>query len=264
MSGRPDTRARTDRGQATACRSAFWISLRCGELGDEVAGAGPHVERVDDLHPDRLHGRMADVEAEFAERLRDAVQDADLAHGTDLDHRRVARRTVDELDRSAARACRPGSVAGGDTSAHARPAGPRSPVRGPDPCAGRSSSDRQLISPLGDDDAELRGRHAALVGVRLGAEHVETVQRQHPGDLAERPRLVRADHRDHGRPSREMSTSPAAITASVSASGNSRQVTSATSPPPSTMPRPGDEFVDQAPSSSCPTPTGRSPSSRPR
>ena len=40
--------------------------------------ARAHVERVDDLHADRLHGGVADVEAELGERLGDAVQDADL------------------------------------------------------------------------------------------------------------------------------------------------------------------------------------------
>ena len=53
-----------------------------------------------------------------------------------------------------------------------------------------------MISPFDDDDPELRRRHAALVGVGACAHHVEPVQRQHAGDLAEGPGLVGIDDRD--------------------------------------------------------------------
>ena len=127
---RPDLRS-------TAWRTARSISARWNVVGHELARPRAHVERVDDLHADRLHGRVADVEPELGERLGDAVQDADLGGRPHLEHRRVARRLVVEHDARRSGLLRPASPAGAGRSAPARRGGPRSPARRRGPAAGR-------------------------------------------------------------------------------------------------------------------------------
>ena len=107
-------------------------------------------------------------------------------------------------------------------------------------------------------DAPMRRRHAVLVGVRLGADHVEPVQRQHAGDPAERARARRGTRRRSGRRScaRGARRSP-----SVPASR--RRGTASRSPPRRrrhrTRASPGPRDRRRAPPSTRPTPTGRWP-----
>src|SRR5438270_5262358 len=65
----------------------------------------PHVEGVDDLLPKRLDLRMAYVEVELGETLRDPVQNADGIGGTHFDDGRQRRRLVVDDD-AGLRGCR--------------------------------------------------------------------------------------------------------------------------------------------------------------
>src|SRR5215213_5029921 len=63
---------------------------------DEPAVAAPHVERVDDVLAERLHRRVADVEADLGEGAGDAVEHPDAVRGADFDDGRRVRLVVVE------------------------------------------------------------------------------------------------------------------------------------------------------------------------
>ena len=68
-------------------------------IRDLRPGRGAHVEDVDDARPERRHLGDPHVEIEVGKRRGDAVQQADLVVGVNLDER-VGHRLVDlDLDR---------------------------------------------------------------------------------------------------------------------------------------------------------------------
>ena len=167
-------------------------------VGDQSTVGALHVERVDDLFAERLHGGVADVEAELGERLGDAVQHADVVRRPHLDHRRDVRLVVVERHRRRAGRLglqRPAPSVGagplGEPGLDRQLAGEGPPQVGEHGLPGHPAPRRY--------DAELRCGHrwaSQLARVGPRRKDVETAQRQDAGDAGERPRGVGAHDGD--------------------------------------------------------------------
>ena len=186
-----------------------------------------------------------------------------LVTGAHDDHRRIARTPRRRTPPTAARELRPG-YDDDDGRSRARSARRASIASWWASARPRSAFTRSPVEPvLGHHDAELRRGDPTFVGVRLGAHHVEAVQREHPGDATEVAGRIRAHDGDHVATTRDVEFTDR----------HRRECLGVGKQPPRHLRRrrrhrgrdaPGRRVRRPGPPSSRPMPTGRWRASRPR